>query len=199
MRDNGSYMRMLLALLLLAFSRAGAAQTYTIATMAGGSAPPVRVAPATKVPIGGPNSIRCSRQPFIADSQATDFFCEHRIRKVSAEGIISTVAGPAQCQNSGNPAALTYTTSMAVDAAGNLFLAGLYDHRVRRLSPGGRLSVIAGNGSAGFSGDGGPATDAMLNYPIAVGTDEAGNVYVADAANNAVRVLRPVQNMEMAK
>ena len=71
-----------------------------------------------------------------------------------------------------------------------MFIADIYNHRIRRISSDGIIATVAG-GAYGFSGDGGPALQASLSYPIAVTADATGNVYVADAGNNAIRVLRP--------
>jgi uncharacterized protein (TIGR03437 family) len=85
-----------------------------------------------------------------------------------------------------------------VDGAGNLFIAtGDYEeltvvnHRIRKVSPSGIITTVAGSGAPGFSGDGWLATSAELSFPSAVAVDGAGNVYVADALNDVVRILRP--------
>ena len=80
---------------------------------------------------------------------------------------------------------------VAVDRAGNLFIADIYNNRVRKVSPDGIITTVAGNGAAGFSGDGGFAENAQLNQPEGVAVDREGNVYIADTENHAVRVLRP--------
>ena len=83
-------------------------------------------------------------------------------------------------------------TAVAVDGAGNL-LIGDYTNRIRKVSADGIITTIAGNGISGYSGDRGPATEASFSQPFALAVDGAGNVYFADAYNNAVRVLRPVE------
>ena len=94
------------------------------------------------------------------------------IRKMSPDGsITSTLVSPA--------------VSLAVDSAGNLFLAEIF--RVRRLSPDGSIVTVAGNGTQGFSGDGGPATDAQLNYAVGVTVDGTDNLFIADRENNRIR------------
>jgi len=78
---------------------------------------------------------------------------------------------------------------MAVNSAGNLFIADTGNQRVRKVSPDGIINTVAGNGIACcFSGDGGPATGAQLNYPWDVAVDGAGNVFIADSLN--YRILR---------
>ena len=79
-----------------------------------------------------------------------------------------------------------------VDAAGNLFIADVLNHRIRRVDPAGIISTVAGTGSAGFSGDGAPATGAQLNRPIGVFVDAAGNLFIADQNNNRIRKVTPL-------
>jgi sugar lactone lactonase YvrE len=76
---------------------------------------------------------------------------------------------------------------VAVDAAGNVYIAEARNSRVRKVDPSGRITTFAGNGTDGFSGDGGPATAAMLDNPYGVAVDPAGNVYIADTQNNRIR------------
>ena len=75
-----------------------------------------------------------------------------------------------------------------MDAAGNLYITDSVNHRVRKVS-GGIINTIAGNGEAGFSGDGGAPTKASLNHPFATVVDAAGNIYIADYENNRVRAV----------
>ena len=116
---------------------------------------------------------------FIADPS------NNRVRKVTPGGVISTVAGngTAGFSGDGGPATsaqLNYPTGVAVDAAGNLFIADEANNRVRKVTPGGVISTVAGNGTQGYSGDGGPATSAQLYYPYGVAVDAAGNLFIAD-------------------
>src|SRR5579883_752477 len=80
---------------------------------------------------------------------------------------------------------------VAIDQSGNLYLSDTDNHRVRKVSPAGVITTIAGTGSAGFSGDGGPAAAAQLNLPYGLAADLSGNVYVADLGNNRVRRIAP--------
>src|ERR1035437_6466953 len=76
---------------------------------------------------------------------------------------------------------------VAVDAQGNVYAADNTNNIVVRISPNGLLTVVAGNGTGGFSGDGGPAVRASLNWPLAVAVDSAGNLYIAELNNHRVR------------
>lgn len=105
--------------------------------------------------------------------------------------MISTVAGTgiAGFSGDGGPAQdaeLSYPSAVALDSAGNLYIADSYNNRIRKIS-GGIITTVAGNGSVGFSGDGGPATSATLNEPGGVAVDAAGNLYLADTFNNRIR------------
>jgi uncharacterized protein (TIGR03437 family) len=79
---------------------------------------------------------------------------------------------------------------LAVDAKGSLYIADFSNNRVRKVS-GGVMSTVAGNGSAGYSGDGGPAANAQLNLPQGVAVDAAGNLYIADTGNSVIRMVTP--------
>jgi sugar lactone lactonase YvrE len=117
-----------------------------------------------------------------------------RVRRVDADtGIITTVAGNGErgFGGDGGPAtsALLHTPSgVAVDAAGNLFIAELNNRRVRRVDAvTGVITTVAGTGEEGFRGDGGPATDAVLHSPVAVAIDSRGNLLIADQLKVRVR------------
>ena len=106
---------------------------------------------------------------------------------------IQTVAG-SSLSGDGGPATaaeLGQIQGIAADRLGNVFLSDTDNHRVRRVAPSGIITTIAGTGTPGFSGDGGPATAAQLNLPYGLATDLAGNVYVADLGNNRVRRIAP--------
>ena len=107
-----------------------------------------------------------------------------RISTTAPAGALTTVAGAGASKLYG-PAAL------ALDAAGNLYIADASGNRVYKLSPSGTLAPVAGDGTSGFAGDGGPARAARLANPTGLAVDAAGNVYVADTDNNRVRRVRP--------
>jgi hypothetical protein len=112
------------------------------------------------------------------------------IRKVS-KGTIGVVAGTGEDGFSGDggpatSARLSFPSSVAVDAAGNLYIADEDNYRVRKVANG-AISTIAGDGTAGYSGDNGPATSAQLRPSISLAVDASGNVYIADPRSNVVR------------
>ena len=131
-----------------------------------------------------------SRNLYIADAN------NNRIRKVSPDGIISTVAGSGTVGFSGDEgpattASVSAPSGVAVDAAGNLYVADANNHRIRKVSLEGIITTVAGNGIQGFSGDGGPATSASLSWPRSMAPDEIGNLYIADVINNRIRKVSP--------
>ena len=110
---------------------------------------------------------------------------------------IQTVAG-SNLVGDGGPAlnaAICDAEGLAIDGAGNIFIADAYDHRVRKITPDGNISTVAGDGSPGFRGDGGPASASRLNNPYGLAVDGAGNLYIADLGNNRVRKIGPDGNI----
>jgi len=118
----------------------------------------------------------------------------HRIRKVTRSGLISTVAGSGQLGSSGDGglainAAMNQPNGVAVDSAGNLYIADTNNHRIRKVTVAGLMTTIAGTGIDGYSGDGSAATQAQLDTPVGIILDGAGNLLIADAGNHRVRKL----------
>lgn len=121
----------------------------------------------------------------------------HAVRRLDLEsGEVSTVAGigVAGDEGDGGPAdqaALNTPTGVATDEAGNIYIADSGNHRVRVVSPDGRIAAFAGQGTSGYGGDQGPATEALLNWPADVALGPDGAVYVADMRNGVVRRIAP--------
>ncbi|MDO8723841.1 MAG: RHS repeat-associated core domain-containing protein [Syntrophales bacterium] len=123
---------------------------------------------------------------FIADD------ANYRIRKVDANGIITTLAGNGERGYSGDggpaiEAKLEYVRGIAVDNAGNVFIADAGNNRIRKVAASGLITTVAGNGAYGYSGDGGAALQAKFRTPSGVAIDNAGNVFIADAGNYRIR------------
>ncbi len=120
-------------------------------------------------------------------------FLNHRIRKVGADGFISTIAGtgsPAYNGDniSGVSASLYRPEALALDNAGNLFIEDTYNHRIRKLAANGNITTVAGNGTGAYNGDNMMATNASLYYPSdGVLVDAAGNIFISDSYNNRIR------------
>jgi hypothetical protein len=141
--------------------------------------------------------------PVLAALALTAFFGSLTLPAAGDEpkpGTITTVAGTGSPGYSGDnspatQAQLNHPLGLALDAAGNLFIAlGNFDalnHRVRKVSPEGTITTVAGTGKPGFSGDGGQATDAQLDRPFAVVVDGAGNLFIAEVNNHRVRKVTP--------
>ncbi|MBM3724649.1 MAG: hypothetical protein FJW40_04380 [Acidobacteria bacterium] len=106
---------------------------------------------------------------------------------------IHTLAGSDQMGDGGpaERATFRFTQGLALDGAGNLYIADADGHRVRRIAPTGIISTLAGTGAPGFTGDGGPANRARLDTPYGLAADRAGNVYIADLGNRRVRRVGP--------
>jgi sugar lactone lactonase YvrE len=130
-----------------------------------------------------------------ADNQGTVYIADtlnHRIRKIGADGTITTIAGTGQEGFSGDNgpganAMIAFPRGLATDLRGNLYIADSGNFRVRRLASNGTITTFAGTGIDGFSGDGGPATLAQMRMPRGLATDSAGNVYIADSWSYRVR------------
>jgi len=117
-----------------------------------------------------------------------------RIRKVAPSGVIATVAGNGSCTDSGDggPAAaagMGTPSAVMVDGAGNLFITLDGSNRIRKVDTRGIISTVAGTGTAGFSGDGGPAAQAQISEPNGIAADADGNLYFTDTGNNRVREI----------
>ena len=114
------------------------------------------------------------------------------VRKVTPDGIIRPFAGSGTYGSSGDGGPATAATmkspsGIALDSAGDLFIADSSDERIREVTTDGNIRTVAGNGVYGYSGDGGPAAGGSLNSPQGVAVDMAGNLYIADTGNQRIR------------
>jgi len=146
--------------------------------------------PASKALLMDPRGLAIDQQSgnlYIADSGT------NRVRVIDAQGIIHAVAGSGDTGDSGDggdalTAHLNGPTGLAFEQkSGNLYIADSSNNRVRKITREGKISTIAGTGAIGGGGDGGPATKATVKVPVAIATDDRGDVFVADSGNNRVR------------
>src|ERR1700722_17029541 len=168
------------------FSLNARSQPYIISTLAGTNRL-LNGGLATAAPLRSPISVAldASGNLYIADES------DNRIRKVNPAGIISTYAGTGIPGYSGDrgqdaSAALNSPTGLALDSAGNMYVADENNNVVRRIAVDGTINTIAGNGKSGYAGDNGEATSAQID-PVAVALDSQGNLYIADGYNYRIR------------
>jgi streptogramin lyase len=119
-------------------------------------------------------------------------FSNNKIRKITPNGVVSTLAGSGfwgSTDGTGTSASFSYTQGVAMDASGNVYVADIYNHKIRKITPSGVVSTLAGSGSTGSTD--GTGTSASFNSPTGVAVDASGNVYVADWGNNKIRKITP--------
>lgn len=144
--------------------------------------------PATAAQLNGPNWLDF-------DAAGNLYICEfynNCVRKVNSAGIITTVAGTGVSGYNGDgipavSAQLFNPAGIAIDGANNLFIVDYWNQRIRKVNTSGVISTVAGNGSPGFSGDGGPAVSANLAYPVGMDVDNSGNLFICDNSNHRLR------------
>ncbi len=142
---------------------------------------------------------RLSRDRGIAADDAGNVYIanidNNYIRRVDTTGMVSVIAGTPRNPGyggDGGPAVeaqLSYPADVALDHAGNIYIADTGNHRIRRIDTTGTITTIAGTGEPGYGGDGGSAVEAQLASPFALTVDRSGNIYVADLGNYRIRVL----------
>jgi len=181
---DGNWGRVCVAVLLLPATCA--AQNFNIATFAGGRP---NHAPAAVTPIGFTENL-------VTDAGGNVYFSSstwHRVYRVSSSNVMTIVAGYGIADASGDgvqgiSAGLNTPKGLALDARNNLYIADSGNDKVRRVDlTTGVISTFAGNGVAGYSGDGGPAANASLSTPVGVAVDASGNVYISDQLNYRIR------------
>lgn len=154
--------------------------------------------PATSAQLNLPTALAldAANDLYIADTG------NHRIRKLNlATSIISTIAGIGTQGYAGDngpamSAAIDSPTGLAVDSVGNIYLSDTHNHRVRKIiASTGNIATVVGNGSPGFSGDTAPSNSATLALPHGLSLDAAGNLYLADTANNRIRRIDAISGV----
>lgn len=146
---------------------------------------------ATELQLNQPDGI-------VFDSKGAMYIADTGNRRIVkfVPGFISVIAGNGNLGDSGDggpavDAALGDPMGLAVDAAGNLFIADTFNSKIRKVTPDGIISTVAGDGIQGYFGDKGVATKAGLYFPHDVTVDKSGNLYIADTGNNVIRMLQP--------
>ncbi|MHB1045548.1 MAG: SMP-30/gluconolactonase/LRE family protein [Thermoanaerobaculia bacterium] len=135
-------------------------------------------------------AVDASGNAYVGDSE------NRRIRKIDTAGNVSTLAGSGGygfADGPGASAMFTYPYGVAVDAAGNVYVADVVNNRIRKIDTAGNVSTLAGNGTSGFAD--GPGASAMFSYPYGVAVDDAGNVFVADGGNGRIRKIDTAGNV----
>jgi sugar lactone lactonase YvrE len=182
----------------------GASGAATISTVAGAGA---RALTTQRVDGVRATDTRLFPNRVVVDSKGNLYIAEPcDVREVKADGTISTVVGSISCTSfsssgallpasgDGGPATqaqLDAISALALDRLGDLYIADAQLNDVRKVNPSGIITTVAGTTTSGYSGDGGPATQAQLAVPHGLAVDRNGNLYIADVGNGVVRKVKP--------
>lgn len=160
-----------------------------VTTLAGDGSPLVRDSEQPQqAAFSDPFGIAVANDGMIYVSDAGE---SNRIRKITPDGIATTVAGSNEgfADGVGSAASFNTPSGLALDSNGNLYVADTGNNRIRKITPQGEVTTIAGDGIAGYRD--GPAKEARFNGPIGVAVDGSGNVFVADTYNDRIRMIAP--------
>jgi DNA-binding beta-propeller fold protein YncE len=191
---------LLLGVAVLAHAQA---EEYVISTFAGGAPSPTPV-PGVEMPLGALQSVA-------TDAMGnTCFIASHCVFKLDQNGVVTRIAGTGRPGYSGDGGPATSADlrlesitlappmlpvpappGLVVDHAGNIYAADNGNYRIRKISPDGTITTVAGNGMPGLSGDGGPATSAQLSSVPGLAVDPAGRLWIVDSGANRIRRLAP--------
>lgn len=146
--------------------------------------------PATSAELNEPEDVALDSHGNLYISDAAN----SKIRRIDASGIITTLAGNGNFGfgGDGGPATsaeVNFPTGVAADSSGNVYIADFQNSRIRKVNTAGTITTIAGTGTSGFSGDGGPPASAELSFSMEVAVDSAGNIYIADTNNSRIREI----------
>lgn len=161
--------------------------TIEVSNHAGSGIQGFKDGPASTAQIDGPNGLTVDKYDNVYFSDMGN----HKVRKI-AKGYVTTLAGsgiPGLQDGKGEEASFNGPTGLCVDKQGNIIVADYYNHCIRKISPDGYVTTLAGSGRAGYVE--GTGRYACFNYPIAVACDSKNNIYVADTYNNAIRKILP--------
>lgn len=135
---------------------------------------------------------------YFTDGDVSGVYC--RLRKINTAGIINTIAGDSLGYSGDGALAINAKINgrgAAIDKYGNIFFADSDNNRIRMINTNGIINTVVGNGTAGFSGDGGLAINAELDVPLGIALDSARNIYISDANNNRIRKVDSTMLMEI--
>jgi len=159
---------------------------FQVATLAGNRSPGFANGDATNASFSQPNGVAFdgAGNVYVAD------LINHAVRKITTSGVVTTLAGNGTRgfrNGIGTNATFYYPSGVAVDGSGNVFVADIYNHAIRKITTNGTVTTFAGKGTYGFRN--GTGTNAMFNYPIGVAVDGSNNVFVADSDNCLIRKI----------